>query len=390
MSAQKQSGGSIEDGQAGLLPYVSLATRAMVGLAESQDLFDAATTCLQGSEDIVLIIELCDEKLRLRLASSSIDPKMARALETFIGEPLTRRRLVASKVPLFVDVLTHQQTRSATVAEFCRQIFSPSVAGKVAGLLGGGDAWAIITPLNHRSDPVGLLCAITADANQLALAALIQLSESLNAALCAAEILRHVRQARSTLSADHPAQHYLGAAVQVAGHGSPGALRSLVPTQAVLSLRPPHARLGNWPSESADTCIEDTPKARILLVEDEERIRKSTVTLLSSLGYSAQGVATGEQAIATYTRAHDSEYPIDLLLLDQHLSGRIGGVETMRIVQSVNPQAKAILISGQDPGNDELSLQRFGFVDVLSKPVPLEQLSASIERALQAQSRRLA
>ena len=64
--------------------------------------------------------------------------------------------------------------------------------------------------------------------------------------------------------------------------------------------------------------------SRILVVEDDERIRSSMRLALEDEGYAVVDVAGGETAIARFT-----EEPFELVLIDLMLPG-IDGFETCR------------------------------------------------------------
>lgn len=137
--------------------------------------------------------------------------------------------------------------------------------------------------------------------------------------------------------------------------------------------------LGGSPASQATNAVH----ARVLVVEDDVNVRKSTIALLTALGYEPDAVSSGEQAIAAYTQANEAQHPYDIVLLDQMLSGHIGGTETMRLLRNLDPDVKAILLSGQAYEADDARIQRIGFQTCLQKPVSMAALKAAIEGVLQ-------
>ena len=136
------------------------------------------------------------------------------------------------------------------------------------------------------------------------------------------------------------------------------------------------------PEAEGESEPDVSARARILLVEDEDRVRKSTIALLGGLGYLVEGTGSGERAIALYTTAKDQARGFDLVLMDQTLVGQMGGIETMRILRSLDPDVRAILLSGQADRESPEEMVRHGFLARINKPVALEDLNAAIESAL--------
>ena len=80
----------------------------------------------------------------------------------------------------------------------------------------------------------------------------------------------------------------------------------------------------------------------VLLVEDEETVRRLLRVLLSNHGYQILEASNGEEALRT---AKDYQGPIHLLLTDIIMPG-INGYETSRRVAALRPEIKALYISG--------------------------------------------
>jgi CheY-like chemotaxis protein len=89
-------------------------------------------------------------------------------------------------------------------------------------------------------------------------------------------------------------------------------------------------RTSGTPTPAEVAALRTTPRGeeRILVVEDDERVRLLTVRLLSRLGYRAIAVGSGEEALA-WLDAHPE--PIDLLLTDVIMPGMNGKVLADRV-----------------------------------------------------------
>ena len=138
-----------------------------------------------------------------------------------------------------------------------------------------------------------------------------------------------------------------------------------------------------WKWEDAPSLVRGFPSKmkNILVVDDEPFIRDICIQFLSSAGYEVEARASGEEALEAV--AHRS---YDLLILDLRLKG-IGGLTTLRCVRSIDPKARAIVVSGSvDRFASELENARNdGLQGVLEKPFALRDLSDLVESALLGQ-----
>jgi DNA-binding response OmpR family regulator len=119
--------------------------------------------------------------------------------------------------------------------------------------------------------------------------------------------------------------------------------------------------------------------ARILLVEDDERIRVSLHLALEDEGYIVDDVASGEEAVA-----HFATEPPELVLIDLMLPG-IDGFETCRTLrkQSTVP---VIMVTARSDTHDVVAGREAGADDYVTKPFVAKELGARI-RALLRRSR---
>ncbi|MEW5724518.1 MAG: ATP-binding protein, partial [Thermodesulfobacteriota bacterium] len=123
-------------------------------------------------------------------------------------------------------------------------------------------------------------------------------------------------------------------------------------------------------------------RGRILLMDDEEEILAVTAEALGLLGYSVDTARDGEQAIAKYVQALETDRRFDALIMDLTIPGGMGGQEALRELKKIDPRVRAVVSSGysQDPVMAEFG--KFGFVDVLPKPFRLEEMSQVLGRVI--------
>ncbi len=81
---------------------------------------------------------------------------------------------------------------------------------------------------------------------------------------------------------------------------------------------------------------------KILIVDDDPQIRQYLISLLKEFGYKVYEAKEGKEAIEIYRK---NPHEIDLCLLDLVMPG-LGGLEVMRQIKNINPEAKIIIMSG--------------------------------------------
>ncbi len=115
---------------------------------------------------------------------------------------------------------------------------------------------------------------------------------------------------------------------------------------------------------------------RILIVDDEESIRRSIQGILSDEGFSVCQAKTGDEALAMVAE----EMPM-LVLLDIWMPGMYG-IETLKRLKESFPQIQVVMISGH--GNIELAVKatKLGAFDFIEKPLSLDKIILTVNHAL--------
>ena len=119
----------------------------------------------------------------------------------------------------------------------------------------------------------------------------------------------------------------------------------------------------------------------ILVVEDNDKVRKATVGRLETLGYAALEARTGPEAIALL----GSKDPITLVFSDIVMPGSMTGYDVADWVCAMKPDVKVLLTSGYRDEQLPVSAT-LREVHVLSKPCTREQLACALHVALGGRS----
>ena len=140
----------------------------------------------------------------------------------------------------------------------------------------------------------------------------------------------------------------------------------------------PRSRAAVPVSEAPREQLAVQRQGRVLVVEDDNEVAELVAEMLEHLGY--QLVRAGTAAEALFTLAHDTR--IDLVFSDVMMPGKLTGIDLARRVRREHPQVRVVLTSGyaesfaQQARNEGLLL--------LPKPYAIDELSALMERAMQA------
>jgi CheY-like chemotaxis protein len=125
--------------------------------------------------------------------------------------------------------------------------------------------------------------------------------------------------------------------------------------------------------------MSDNRMPRILVVDDEERVRGLLCDLLAAWGCQAVEAANGDTALALFKQG---EY--DLVLTDFMMPGRTG-LDLIKDVRSRDAAIGVIMFtaSGADLDVDSRQLE----FTLLRKPVQLDGLKSAVGQALRGRSR---
>ena len=121
-------------------------------------------------------------------------------------------------------------------------------------------------------------------------------------------------------------------------------------------------------------------KKRILIVEDEDKLRRILELQLIDSGFDAVKAATAEQALPLIDRA-------DLILTDFKLPG-MSGLEMLQLIRRQNTQVPVIVMTAFGTIENAVEAMKAGASDFLLKPFDLEHLTAVVNKALEIRSLR--
>lgn len=120
----------------------------------------------------------------------------------------------------------------------------------------------------------------------------------------------------------------------------------------------------------------------ILLMDDDDMIRKVGESLLENLGLRVVAVSEGEGAVKIFKEYFDKGEPFDLVILDLTIRGGMGGLEAFSSMRVVHPGIKGIVSSGYSSDPVMSNYREYGFSGVLKKPYMFNELSSLLKSLL--------
>lgn len=116
--------------------------------------------------------------------------------------------------------------------------------------------------------------------------------------------------------------------------------------------------------------------AKILVIDDEEQIRKHFQVLLPHLGHTVCTAADGDEGVAA---ASDEE--IRMIITDLCMPGSLSETALVRELRRIRPEIPIVVISGYPSGVALMACEEIGVVDFLTKPFELSFIAAILEKA---------
>ena len=161
-------------------------------------------------------------------------------------------------------------------------------------------------------------------------------------------------------------------------HGGAVTVHSTQKKGSVFSLYLPASK-GDARPQTVPATLEDLQGdgQTVLVVDDELYQRDIALKILRLLRYSAEAVASGEEAIH-YLNSH----PVDLVILDMIMEPGLSGRETYEAIIAETPGQRAIIASGYAANEEVMKIQALGAGHYVKKPYTLEQLGIAVQQAL--------
>jgi len=114
----------------------------------------------------------------------------------------------------------------------------------------------------------------------------------------------------------------------------------------------------------------------ILIVDDEESVRKSLADVMRDEGYEVVTAASGSEGLALIAEAQPSLALLDIAMPE------MDGIETLRRFRELRPDMPVIMVTGHGTIETAVKTTKMGAYDFMVKPPELAQLSLVVKHGL--------
>jgi CheY-like chemotaxis protein len=122
---------------------------------------------------------------------------------------------------------------------------------------------------------------------------------------------------------------------------------------------------------------ETKETTKVLVVDDEEAIRKALSVLLSAMGFQVAVASTGSEGLDMFLKGS-----FDLVLTDLRMPG-IDGLTLASRIKDASPSTPVVLVTGDGKEGIREKLKSNPFDSILFKPFRVEEIERAVETVLE-------
>jgi PAS domain S-box-containing protein len=121
---------------------------------------------------------------------------------------------------------------------------------------------------------------------------------------------------------------------------------------------------------------------RILVMDDQEMVRKTLCRMLEKMGHEAECACSGDEVLTKYQQAAGQGRPFDAVIVDLTIPGAMGGKEVVQRLLKIDPEVKAIASSGYSDDPVMADYEARGFRGVMAKPYTTDELRSVLQKVM--------
>jgi CheY-like chemotaxis protein len=115
-------------------------------------------------------------------------------------------------------------------------------------------------------------------------------------------------------------------------------------------------------------------RGKALVMDDESIVIRTAREILGHLGYRVDSCEDGAVALNLYREAMESGTPYSVIFMDLTIPGGMGGKVAVEKLLEIDPDAKAVVMSGYSDDPILAKFREYGFSGVVMKPFTLEEV----------------
>ncbi|MFZ5564383.1 MAG: PAS domain S-box protein [Thermodesulfobacteriota bacterium] len=123
-------------------------------------------------------------------------------------------------------------------------------------------------------------------------------------------------------------------------------------------------------------------QGRILLMDDDESVRKVARLILEKAGYEVEESAEGKDAVGKYRAAMAASRPFGAVIFDLTIPGGMGGKDAVAEIRKFDPSVKAVVASGYSNDPVLSDFAAYGFSAKVAKPYNTAEIMRAVAEAL--------
>ncbi|HLZ19352.1 MAG TPA: ATP-binding protein, partial [Smithellaceae bacterium] len=131
-----------------------------------------------------------------------------------------------------------------------------------------------------------------------------------------------------------------------------------------------------------ETKSTQSARRRLLVMDDNEDIRKLLQMYIEQLGFDVTTVSDGQAVLSEYTAALEESRPYRAVIMEVSVRQGWGGNVALMKLKKINPDIKAVAIISEEDDRRIDEYMEEGFQNVLSKPFRLEKIKTILEDIL--------
>lgn len=124
---------------------------------------------------------------------------------------------------------------------------------------------------------------------------------------------------------------------------------------------------------------------RVLVMDDDDLVRRSICRVLEALGYDPLEASDGLEAASEYKKGMVDGKPPDAVILDLTVRAGMGGEEAVARILKLDPSAKVFVSSGYSDTPVIANYKDYGFCGFLQKPYDAPELERKLRAAVARQ-----
>lgn len=134
--------------------------------------------------------------------------------------------------------------------------------------------------------------------------------------------------------------------------------------------------------DGVDEQLDDLKGGRVIVMDDEEMIRRTVTHMMQTLGFEVLAASNGDQVLSLIEETERNNQSIDLTIVDLTVPGGMGGIETKDRILARDPNARVVVSSGYSENPVMSDYASHGFCGAVAKPFRISDLKSVVAKVL--------